>query len=62
MGANSGWGATGELIFSFTRVGAFMLPPNSRDAAMVVALEPGNYTVQVGGGAGEVLLEIYHLN
>jgi hypothetical protein len=61
VGTNSGWTANGELIFGFTRVGAFALPINSHDAAMMLLIEPGGYTVQVSGGAGEVLLEIYHV-
>lgn len=58
---NSGWGGDPLLEETFAVVGAFPLPADSRDAAMVVQLNPGSYTVQVGGGAGEVLLEIYHV-
>lgn len=57
---NSGWGGDPFLADLFTVVGAFPLPADSRDAAMVLYLNPGSYTVQLGGGAGEVLLEIYH--
>lgn len=45
-----------------TRVGAFALPAGSADAALLVSLEPGNYTAQVGvaGGApGVSLIEMY---
>ena len=41
---------------------AFALPANSRDAAAIVRLPPGGYTVQatgVGGTAGNVLVEVY---
>lgn len=62
VGTNAGWGGGPELAFSFTRVGAFPLPPTSRDAALILALEPGSYTAQVSGGVGEVLLEIYHVD
>ncbi|MEZ5275025.1 MAG: hypothetical protein R3F07_01440 [Opitutaceae bacterium] len=44
------------------RCGAFLLESNSLDAALVVTLEPGVYTVKVcdeGEGTGEVLLEVY---
>ncbi|MDO8539533.1 MAG: Ig-like domain-containing protein [Opitutaceae bacterium] len=43
-------------------VGAFPLFAGSRDAALVVQLNPGAYTVQVtgiGGATGTVLVEIY---
>jgi uncharacterized delta-60 repeat protein len=45
-------------------VGAFPLAPNSADAAMLVSLPPGNYTLQISspnGPAGEVLAEIYEM-
>jgi hypothetical protein len=44
------------------RCGAFDLPPDSLDAALVVTLEAGAYTIKVcdeGEGTGEVLLEVY---
>jgi hypothetical protein len=48
-----------------THVGAFPLERGSRDAARVVLLPPGAYTVHVenatGGAAGAILLEIYSL-
>ncbi|BET69448.1 hypothetical protein ASA1KI_43660 [Opitutales bacterium ASA1] len=43
-------------------VGAFPLADGSRDAALVVTLEPGGYTVQASGadgGTGTALVEIY---
>jgi hypothetical protein len=45
-------------------VGAFPLEPMARDAALLVQVEPGVYTLQVsgsGGGAGTALIEIYEL-
>ena len=44
------------------RCGAFALEHGSLDAALVVNLQPGAYTIKVcdeGDGTGEVLLEIY---
>jgi hypothetical protein len=44
------------------RVGAFALPPNSRDAAVLVTLPPGPYTVMAnapGNSSGVVLIEAY---
>lgn len=43
-------------------VGAFELPTNSRDAALILALSPGTYTAQVrdrSGGTGVALVELY---
>jgi hypothetical protein len=57
--SNNGWRNEAGLAAVFTTVGAFPLPATSRDAAMLEYLEPGPYTVQVSGGAGEVLLEVY---
>jgi hypothetical protein len=45
-------------------VGAFALPANSADAAILINLEPGAYTAQVvgvGGATGNALVEIYEL-
>lgn len=54
------------LPATFTRVGAFSLPANSRDAAIVMTLDPGPYTAQVRGSSaietGDVLLEVYFLD
>jgi hypothetical protein len=64
---NSGWNVN-PSIFDFAlpavfrSVGAFPLPDSSRDAALNLMLAPGSYTVQVSGGAGEVLTEIYYVD
>ena len=60
IGANNGWGGAPSLAAVFAQVGAFALPATSRDCAVVLTLDPGNYTVQARGEAGgEVLLEVY---
>jgi uncharacterized protein YfaP (DUF2135 family) len=62
IGANDNWGGTAALTTTFSEVGAFPLPAASRDAALLVSLQPGNYTVQVagaGGATGVALVEIY---
>jgi hypothetical protein len=59
---NDNWNST--LAPTFTAVGAFALDASSRDAALVVSLLPGSYTVQVrgaDGGTGEALVEIYEV-
>jgi hypothetical protein len=54
----------------FASVGAFALAPDSRDAALVVTLPPGNYTAQVTGmgsgtppstAEGVALIEVYEV-
>ncbi|MBL9202764.1 MAG: metallophosphoesterase [Opitutaceae bacterium] len=45
-----------------SQVGAFALPPNSRDAVLLVTLDPGTYSAQVSGvgnTTGVALVEIY---
>jgi hypothetical protein len=48
----------------FTSVGAFAFVPNAKDAALIVSLPPGGYTVQVSGadgGTGVAIVEVYEL-
>ena len=62
IGENDNWAAA--LADTFTSVGAFSLLSGSKDAALVVSLPPGGYTVQVfgaDGGTGSALVEIYEL-
>jgi hypothetical protein len=62
---NDNWGGTVALQAAFTQTHDFDLPTGSRDAAAVVRLPPGGYTVQatgVGGTAGNVLVEIYDMD
>ncbi|HEY1108139.1 MAG TPA: hypothetical protein VGE76_05895, partial [Opitutaceae bacterium] len=62
IGENDNWGGTEALRTAFASVGAFALENTARDAALVVSLDPGNYTAQisgVGGTAGVALVEIY---
>ena len=53
-----------QLGFTSAQVGAFTLPANSRDSAMLVTLTPGSYTAQVSGvgaATGVALVEIYEV-
>lgn len=62
VGSNDNWDAS--LAATFTAVSAFSLPAGSKDAAMVVTLQPGNYTVQVsgvGGTTGIAIIEVYEV-
>jgi hypothetical protein len=56
---NDNWLAADAATFA--QVGAFSLPANSADAAVVHSLPPEAYTtsVGVGGGSGILLLEVY---
>ena len=60
---NDTWSSA--LATTFTSVGAFALSAGGKDAALVVTLSPGSYTVQVSGadgGTGEALVEIYEVS
>jgi hypothetical protein len=64
INANDNWGGGAELIEAFIKTGAFQLPAGSLDAALKVALPPGEYTVEVTGvdGTGRALVEVYEMN
>jgi hypothetical protein len=68
IASNTGWGtnANPALIASTAaQVGAFALPANSADCAVIVSLQAGNYTVQVSGLAsstGVALAEVYEVS
>jgi len=62
---NDNWSGSSELTAAFTKTGAFALPdPASKDAALIVTLQPGAYTAIVSGVAGAdgiALAEVYEL-
>lgn len=64
---NGDWGSrydAHETAGGAAAVGAFPLPGGSKDAALIVELAPGAYTVHVEpetGDGGEVLVEVYSL-
>jgi hypothetical protein len=62
--SNDNWNGNAALSAAFTSVGAFGLPVTSRDAALLVTLPPGSYTVQVSGvnnSIGIALVELYEM-
>lgn len=64
LGGNDDWGGGAALAAAFNAVGAFTLPSNSADAALLVTLPPGNYTVEVKGAGtttGVALVEVYEV-
>ena len=65
LATNDNWGGTAALATAFGATGAFALPTSSKDAALVVTLAPGNYSVVVtpvsGTATGTALLEVYEV-
>lgn len=65
IASNHGWsegGSADEIADLAERVGAFPLVEGSTDAAMLVHLPPGRYSMHLGsvsGGAGTALAEVY---
>jgi hypothetical protein len=62
--ANDNWGGGLALATASGNVGAFSLGAASRDAALLVVLDPGSYTAQVRGvgtSAGITLVEVYEV-
>ena len=58
---NDNWGGTVEVVAAAGATGAFSLDLLSKDAALVLALAPGAYTLEIStaGAAGEALADIY---
>jgi hypothetical protein len=63
IGLNDRWGGSFELAKAFSRAGAFALPSESLDAALLRLLSPGGYSAHLTGrtGGGVILAEIYNL-
>ena len=67
IGRNDNWedgAAGGSIAAASTSVGAFALATGSRDAAIILNLFPGAYTVQVSGAGdqtGTALVEVYEV-
>lgn len=62
LAENDNWPATLGSVFA--SVGAFALPAGSKDAALLLPLQPGAYTVVLSAanaGGGEALIEIYEV-
>ena len=66
VATNDNWGGTPELRLAFADAGAFALPSDSADAALVLSLSPGAYSVQVtsagvANASGVALVEVYEV-
>lgn len=61
LATNEDWGGSARVASAFTSVGAFALPPNSRDAAIFGPLPAGSYSAHLiaGAGSGIALVEVY---
>jgi hypothetical protein len=60
LAANDNWGGSTALASVFTQVGAFPLAANSKDAALVHALDPNSYSAAVSGKTGGLaMIEVY---
>jgi hypothetical protein len=62
--SNDDWGGGSGLSAAFVQAGAFSFPVGSRDAALLLQLQPGSYTAQVSGvnnSTGVGLVELYEI-
>lgn len=64
--SNDDWGTNGDpalIEAAADQVGAFPLNPGSKDAVMLVTLEPGAYAAQVtaDGDVGAAMVEVYEV-
>jgi hypothetical protein len=65
IASNDNWGGNAEVLNAGVATGAFSLATGSLDAAVVVRLPPGAYTVNVSSAlnpTGRALVEIYDLD
>jgi uncharacterized membrane protein len=68
LATNTRWGTNSnpaQISIASAEVGAFVLPPNSADSALVLSVPDGNYTIEVegvNGTTGIVQEEIYELS
>jgi large repetitive protein len=64
VASNDNWNNSVSVVNASTATGAFQLTADSNDAAMVISLEPGVYTLHLRGGGGTSgigLIEVYEI-
>lgn len=64
VASNNDWSGGEQLATTFRNVGAFQLPTDSRDAALIITLKPGGYSAHVSedaGTGGVTLVELYEV-
>jgi hypothetical protein len=62
---NEGWANSAAITTAAIQTGAFTLPSGSKDAAVLITLNPGAYTAQIksakNASSGVALIEIYEV-
>jgi hypothetical protein len=65
IATNEGWANSAAITTAAIQTGAFTLPSGSKDAAVVITLNPGAYTAQIksakNASSGVALIEIYEV-
>jgi sugar lactone lactonase YvrE len=65
IATNEGWANRAAIATAAIQTGAFTLPSGSKDAAVVITLNPGAYTAQIksakNASSGVALIEIYEV-
>jgi hypothetical protein len=65
IATNQGWANSAAIASAEIRTGAFTLPSGSKDAAVLLTLNPGAYTAQIqsatNASSGVALIEIYEV-
>jgi hypothetical protein len=65
IATNAGWANSAAIAVATTQTGAFALPSGSKDAAVLITLNPGAYTAQIKSAknvsSGVALIEIYEV-
>jgi hypothetical protein len=65
VATNEGWANSAAITTAAIQTGAFTLPSGSKDAAVLITLNPGAYTAQIksakNASSGVALIEIYEV-
>jgi hypothetical protein len=65
IATNTGWANRSEVANAASQTGAFALPTDSKDSALLITLNPGAYTAQIKSAkknsSGIALIEIYEV-
>jgi hypothetical protein len=65
IATNEGWANSAAIAAAAVQTGAFTLPSGSKDAAVLLTLNPGAYTAQIksakNASSGVALIEIYEV-
>ena len=65
IATNEGWANSAAIATAAIQTGSFALPSGSKDAAVLITLNPGAYTAQIksakNASSGVALIEIYEV-